>query len=64
MQMIKLESVNCWADEIGVFPCDEKGQPISEDNRLYENMPADWFQNLSVEDKEIVNNLINKNKEQ
>jgi len=64
MQMIKLESVNCWADEIGVLPCDEKGLPISKDNRLYENMPADWFQNLSVEDKEIVNNLINKNKEQ
>ena len=64
MEMIKLESVNCWADEIGVLPCDESGQPVSSDIRLYESMPADWFQNLSVEDKEIVNNLINKNKEQ
>jgi hypothetical protein len=57
--VIKLESVNLWAGKLGVLSCDENGNPIETEIRLYETMPSDWFQNLSVEDKEKISNIIN-----
>ncbi len=57
--VIKLESVNLWAGKLGVLSCDENGNPIETEIRLYETMPSDWFQNLSVEDKEKISTIIN-----
>jgi hypothetical protein len=57
--VIKLESVNLWAGKLGVLSCDENGNPIENEIRLYETMPSDWFQNLSVEDKEKISIIIN-----
>ncbi len=57
--VIKLESVNLWAGKLGVLSCDENGNPIETEIRLYETMPRDWFQNLSVEDKEKISTIIN-----
>ena len=57
--MIKLKSVNCWAGEAGICSCDEVGNPIESEIRLYENLEADWFTHLSNEDKDLVNLLIN-----
>lgn len=57
-QMIKLESVNCWVGETGISPCDENGNPMISEERLFENMPEDWFKNLSTEDKEIISTII------
>ena len=57
--VIKLESLNLWAGNLGVLSCDENGNPIETEIRLYETMPSDWFQNLSVEDKEKISNIIN-----
>lgn len=57
--VIKLESVNLWAGKLGVLSCDEMGNPIESEIRLYETMPNDWFQNLSAKDKEKISNIIN-----
>lgn len=57
-QMIKLESVNCWVGETGISPCDENGEPILSQVRLFENMPEDWYQNLTIEDKEKIATII------
>jgi hypothetical protein len=57
--VIKLESINLWAGKLGVLSCDEGGNPIESEMRLYENMPNDWFQNLSIEDKEKISTIIN-----
>ena len=57
--VIKLESVNLWAGKLGVLSCDESGNPIESEIRLYESMPSDWFQNLSIEDKEKISTIIN-----
>jgi hypothetical protein len=59
--VIKLESINLWAGKLGVFSCDENGNPIESEIRLYETMPSDWFLNLSVEDKEKISTMINDN---
>jgi hypothetical protein len=58
--MIKLESINCWAGELGIMNCDDNGLPIMEESRNWTSLDTDWFQNLSTEDKEKVNKLINK----
>jgi hypothetical protein len=59
-QLIKLESINCWAGTLGIMACDDNGLPIIEESRSWGSLEADWFQNLSVEDKEKVNTIINK----
>lgn len=58
--LIKLESINCWAGTLGIMPCDEKGLPIMEESRSWISLENEWFQQLSQEDKEKVNKLINK----
>lgn len=60
--LIKLESINCWAGSLGIMACDEDGKPILEESRSWDNLEAEWFQNLSTEDKEIVNQIINNKK--
>lgn len=61
-QLIKLESINVWAGSLGVMACDEQGLPIMEESRSWASLENEWFQNLSTEDKELVNQIINKNK--
>jgi hypothetical protein len=58
--LIKLESINCWAGTLGIMASDDEGLPIMEESRSWSSLEADWFQNLSVEDKEKVNTIINK----
>jgi hypothetical protein len=58
--LIKLESINCWAGTLGIMACDDNGLPIMEESRSWSSLEAEWFQNLSVEDKELVNEIINK----
>jgi hypothetical protein len=59
--LIKLESINVWAGPLGIMACDENGQPILEESKSWNNIEPEWFQNLSNEDKEKVNTIINKN---
>ena len=59
-QLIKLESINVWAGSLGIMACDDVGLPIMEESRSWDNLEAEWFQNLSTEDKEKVNQIINK----
>jgi hypothetical protein len=61
-QLIKLESINCWAGSLGIMPSDENNLPIMEESRSWTSLENEWFANLSIEDKEIVNQIINKNK--
>ena len=63
-QLIKLESINCWAGSLGIMVCDDTGAPILEESKSWESMSPEFFQQLSAEDKEKVNELINKGKEQ
>ena len=58
--LIKLESINCWAGSLGITNCDDTGLPILEESRSWASLDNDWFQHLSTEDKEKVNKLINK----
>ena len=60
--LIKLESINVWAGSLGVMPSDENNLPIMEESRSWTSLENEWFANLSVEDKELVNEIINKNK--
>jgi len=60
--LIKLESINVWAGPLGVMPSDENNLPIMEESRSWGSLEAEWFANLSAEDKELVNEIINKNK--
>ena len=61
-QLIKLESINVWAGSLGIMPSDENNLPIIEESRSWASLENEWFANLSVEDKELVNEIINKNK--
>ena len=60
--LIKLESINVWAGPLGVMPSDENDLPIIEKSRSWTSLENEWFANLSAEDKELVNEIINKNK--
>jgi hypothetical protein len=60
--LIKLESINVWAGTLGIMPSDENNLPIIEESRSWTSLENEWFANLSVEDKELVNEIINKNK--
>lgn len=59
-KLVKLESINVWAGPLGVMPCDEEGLPIMEESRSWVSLENEWFANLSTEDKELVNTIINK----
>ena len=58
--LIKLESINVWAGPLGIMPSDENNLPIIEESRSWTSLENEWFSNLSVEDKELVNEIINK----
>ena len=58
--LIKLESINVWAGTLGIMPSDENNLPIMEESRSWTSLENEWFSNLSIEDKEIVNQIINK----
>jgi len=58
--LIKLESINVWAGPLGIMPSDENNLPIMEESRSWTSLENEWFSNLSIEDKEIVNQIINK----
>jgi hypothetical protein len=45
--------------KLEVMACDDQGLPIMEESRSWDNLEAEWFQNLSNEDKEKVNQIIN-----
>ena len=61
-KLIKLQSLNMWADENGVYSPNEDGSPNFEDTKLYKDINPEWFQNLSSEDKEKISIIIkNKN---
>jgi hypothetical protein len=60
--LIKLESINVWAGPLGVMPSDENNLPIMEESRSWTSLENEWFANLSAEDKQLVNEIINKNK--
>jgi hypothetical protein len=60
--LIKLESINVWAGPLGIMPSDENNLPIMEESRSWTSLENEWFANLSAEDKELVNEIINKNK--
>ena len=57
--LIKLQSLNMWADENGVYSLNEDGTPNFEDAKLYSDINPEWFQNLSSEDKEQISIIIN-----
>jgi hypothetical protein len=57
--LIKLESINVWAGTLGIMPSDENDLPIMEESRGWLSLENEWFANLSAEDKEIVNQIIN-----
>ena len=58
--LIKLESINVWAGTLGVMPSDENNLPIMEESRSWTSLENEWFSNLSADDKELVNTIINK----
>ena len=60
--LIKLESINVWAGTLGIMPSDENNLPIIEESRSWTSLENEWFANLSAKDKELVNEIINKNK--
>jgi hypothetical protein len=49
-----------WAGPLGVMPSDENDLPIMEESRSWTSLENEWFSNLSTEDKEKVNQIINK----
>ena len=59
-KLVKLESINVWAGPLGVIPSDENNLPIMDKSRSWTSLENEWFSNLSTEDKEIVNQIINK----
>ena len=59
-KLVKLESINVWAGPLGVMPSDENNLPIMEESRNWASLENEWFANLSIEDKELVNEIINK----
>jgi hypothetical protein len=58
--MIKLNSINCWAGELGIMPSDDNNLPILEESKSWASLSIEFYQQLSTEDKEILSKLINK----
>jgi hypothetical protein len=61
-KLVKLESINVWAGPLGVMPSDDNNLPIMEESRSWASLDTEFYQHLSAEDKELVNQIINKNK--
>ncbi len=57
--LIKLDSINVWAGTLGIMNCDDNGLPILEESKSWDNIEPEWFQQLSNEDKEKINTIIN-----
>jgi hypothetical protein len=57
--LIKLDSINVWAGQLGIMNCDDNGLPILEESKSWDNIEPEWFQQLSNEDKEKINTIIN-----
>ena len=62
-KFVKLESINCWAGPLGIMPCDDNNLPIMEESKAWISLSSEFFQQLSIEDKDAVNKIINKDKE-
>lgn len=60
--LIKLTSVCVFVNTTSVFPCDENGNPNYEDQKLFSDLNDEWFKNLSIDDKELIKNLIESTK--
>ncbi len=58
-ELIKLESINVWAGPLGIMNCDDSGLPILEESKSWDNIEPEWFQQLSNEDKDKINTIIN-----
>jgi hypothetical protein len=58
-ELIKLESVCIFVDSNFVYPCDDQGNPDIENRKSYNDLTPEWFQNLSTEDKNLINFLKN-----
>jgi len=61
-KLIKLSSVCIFVNTTSVFPCDEEGNPNYDSQKLFSDLSSEWFQNLSNEDKELINQLIESTK--
>ena len=61
-KLIKLTSVCIFVNTTSVFPCDENGNPNYEDQKLFSDLNDEWFKNLSIDDKELIKNLIESTK--
>ena len=60
--LIKLTYVCIFVNTTSVFPCDENGNPNYEDQKLFSDLNDEWFKNLSIDDKELIKNLIESTK--
>ena len=58
-QISKLESVCIFVDDEFVYPCNDEGEPDFENKKSYNDLSPEWFQNLSTEDKNLINSLKN-----
>jgi hypothetical protein len=58
-ELLKLSSVCVYVDKTHVYPCDENNLPDYENKKSYEDLPSEWFQNISTEDKELINSIKN-----
>ncbi len=54
-----MESVCIFVDDEFVYPCNDKGEPDFENKKSYNDLSPEWFQNLSTEDKNLINSLKN-----
>ena len=57
--LIKLESINVWAGTLGIMPCDDGGNPIMEESKSWATLTPEFFQQLSTEDKDKINTIVN-----
>jgi hypothetical protein len=58
-ELIKLESMNVWVNDIGVYQPNSEGEPNMGDVKLYKDINPDWYQNLSSDDREKISIIIN-----
>lgn len=58
-ELIKLESMNCWAGTLGIMPCDDMGLPIMEESKSWVSLTPEFYQQLSLDDKDRINTFIN-----
>jgi hypothetical protein len=58
-EIIKLSSVCIFVDSLFVYPCDDQGNPDFANKKSYDDLSPEWFQNISHDDKELINSLKN-----